>query len=365
MRSLRRHACSASGKTQLALQLALAVQLPVARHGLNGAACYLTTSAGLPTPRLLELAQKHPTLRGAASLAHVHTLETRSVEALLGVLSTALPLLIDRRPNARRVRLLVVDALADLFREDTKTTTAQLVVRSRALADVSRALHGLASAHALAIVVLNHVVEVFEHAPARARHELLYADQARLFASGDLAAEAHKKAALGLVWANQLNARIMLTRTSRRRVLEALGSAPKRRRVGGADTGSARSSEPPPAEETLVRRLSLLFSTASPPASADFIVAPHGVELLSEDMPGLFPDARRVAPPARLSAVAPSALQLGDVASLDAACAQASSSLPSPDAAVEDLPLYEDEEAYWRSAGMDDVWDAVEQDAAF
>src|SRR6267154_2280313 len=46
---------SGAGKTQLALQLSLLVQLPVDQGGLNGSACYLTTSASLPTPRLIQL----------------------------------------------------------------------------------------------------------------------------------------------------------------------------------------------------------------------------------------------------------------------------------------------------------------------
>jgi hypothetical protein len=264
MRSLIRHVRSASGKTQLALQLALAVQLPVARHGLNGAACYLTISAGLPTPRLLELAQKHPALRGAANLAHVYTPETRSVKALLGVLSTALPLLIDRRPNARRVRLLVIDALADLFREKSKTTMTQLVVRSCALSDVS-------------------------HSPSS------------------------------------------YSTTS-----------------GG----------------TLVRRLSLVFITALPPASADFIVASHGVEPLSEDMSGSFPDTRRVVPPARQHECARAlgvATGRRRIARRCMCTGTISAAVAKP---AEEPPVDADEKAYWRDARMDDVWDAVAQGVA-
>ena len=44
---------SMAGKMQLALQLLLLIQLPVAQCGLNVLAAYLTTSSGLPTPHLV------------------------------------------------------------------------------------------------------------------------------------------------------------------------------------------------------------------------------------------------------------------------------------------------------------------------
>ncbi|KAI0287916.1 hypothetical protein BC826DRAFT_865123, partial [Russula brevipes] len=82
----------ASGKTQLALQLSLLVQLPVAQGGLNGSACYLTTSTGLPTSRLVQLLHEHPLLAGSrCTLDNIQTSATRSVSSLLHLLSDALP----------------------------------------------------------------------------------------------------------------------------------------------------------------------------------------------------------------------------------------------------------------------------------
>ncbi|KAI0050003.1 P-loop containing nucleoside triphosphate hydrolase protein, partial [Auriscalpium vulgare] len=82
----------AAGKTQLALQLSLVVQLPRARGGLAGSACYLTTASGLPTTRLVQLLREHPLLAGsAASLDGIHTLETKTIDTLLAALSSVLP----------------------------------------------------------------------------------------------------------------------------------------------------------------------------------------------------------------------------------------------------------------------------------
>ncbi|KAH9057123.1 hypothetical protein EDB83DRAFT_2206843, partial [Lactarius deliciosus] len=71
-------------RTQLALQLSLLVQLPVTQGGLNGSACYLTTSTGLPTPRLIELLHEHPLLVGShCTLDNIQTSVTKSVDSLL------------------------------------------------------------------------------------------------------------------------------------------------------------------------------------------------------------------------------------------------------------------------------------------
>ncbi|KAH9967860.1 hypothetical protein BC827DRAFT_1122374, partial [Russula dissimulans] len=80
------------GKTQLALQLSLLVQLPVSQGGLNGSACYLTTSAGLPTPRLIQLLHEHPLLAGSqCNLDNIQTSATKSVSSLLYALSEVIP----------------------------------------------------------------------------------------------------------------------------------------------------------------------------------------------------------------------------------------------------------------------------------
>ncbi|KZV65847.1 hypothetical protein PENSPDRAFT_546050, partial [Peniophora sp. CONT] len=172
------------------------------------------------------------------------------------------------------VKLLVIDVLADLFSEDGKTTTAQLAERSRSLGEISAALHTLAAQHGLAVVVLNRVVDVFEYTAARGTaYELVYAEQAKLFSSGNsLPAEQRKKAALGLVWANQVNARIMLTRTNRRRMVE--GAGPKRQKVS-AESGRSPANVASD-DDILIRRLSVLFSSVSPPSSTDFIVTQRG-----------------------------------------------------------------------------------------
>ncbi|EGN96037.1 hypothetical protein SERLA73DRAFT_185531, partial [Serpula lacrymans var. lacrymans S7.3] len=83
---------SASGKSQLALQLSLLVQLPTALGGVLGSSCYLTSSSTLSTERLDQLLHAHPLLSlSLCDLKNVHTISTSSPELLFHVLSTILP----------------------------------------------------------------------------------------------------------------------------------------------------------------------------------------------------------------------------------------------------------------------------------
>ncbi|KAI0318357.1 hypothetical protein OF83DRAFT_1282764 [Amylostereum chailletii] len=351
----------ASGKTQLALQFSLCVQLPFSQGGLCGSACYLTTHSGLPTSRLLEISQEHPLLSGSSiSLEHIHTMEIKSVDMLLLALSTTLPSLLSSNSDGRPVKVLIVDSIAEVFSENDKASTVQLVERSRTLSEIASQLHVLASQHQLAVVVINHVVDTWDRAPG-ASDELIYAHQARFFNSADsVAGESRKSAALGLVWANQLNARIMLTRTGRRRHFDGDPDAKRRRIVSGSGhaitTSGDRVSVAP--QDTLIRRMSLLFSSVSTPFSADFLVTPRGVELYADaEYPALsrttilssYSASSHTEPPRRQS-VPPTPQRLGDVALLDVACAETdlTSSAPQEQPFDEAPDAEEDEETYWK-----------------
>ena len=99
------------------MQLSLCVQLPPEQGGVSGAACLLSTSWTLPTNRLLEMAAAHPRL-AHCGLADVHTLKTPTLAALKHVLAHTLPAFVAERARARPVRLVVLDALAELFHAD-------------------------------------------------------------------------------------------------------------------------------------------------------------------------------------------------------------------------------------------------------
>ncbi|KAL0947189.1 hypothetical protein HGRIS_013313 [Hohenbuehelia grisea] len=278
---------SAAGKTQLALQLSLAVQLPLEAHGLSGAACYITTSAALPTNRLSQILEAHPDLSSSScSLTNIHTLSTPTIPVLIQVLKAVLPAFVAQRAAADRpIKLIVIDALAELYHSSTKTTTTTLVDRSRSIAEISGLLHSIASKYRIAVVVLNEVVDSFNRGssgPIDPKQDLLYAEQSRWFSrANSIPREDLKEASLGLVWANQINARIILTRTGRRRHLdddEAIsrkGSKLESYSLPSASDNMALEQQP-----TLVRRLSIVFNTVAAPISLDYIITAAGFQIL-------------------------------------------------------------------------------------
>ncbi|KAH0584229.1 hypothetical protein H2248_009783 [Termitomyces sp. 'cryptogamus'] len=277
---------SAAGKTQFALQLALFVQLPQEKKGLSGSTCYITTSSTLQTSRLVQMMKTNSSLLGECDLRDIHTLATPTIPHLIHVLSERLTPFIDSLGNKagfKPVRLLVIDALAELFHTSNKTTTNTLVERSRNITQISFLLHDLVRKHKLAVLILNEVVDVFDRTGSANEESetLLYSEQARWFSRAhSVLGENTKEVSLGMVWANQINARILLSRTGRRRFLDdAETSSVKRFKSIGS---SARPNAPASSDLALIRRLSVIFSCVSRPVSLDFVVTEAGISSLSE-----------------------------------------------------------------------------------
>ncbi|EKM82995.1 hypothetical protein AGABI1DRAFT_125473 [Agaricus bisporus var. burnettii JB137-S8] len=284
---------SAAGKTQFALQLSLHVQLHSSQGGLGGAACYLTTSTKLQTSRLLQIKQMRNL--SDASLEDVHTISTPTVHVLLNVLDKQLPTFIETisQTVARKpVKLVVIDALAELFHVANKVTTASLVERSQQLTRISALLHQLVQRHNIVTVVLNEVLDAFDYnTPDSGKNEnglLVYSEQAKWFNRGyGVYGEDRKEASLGLVWANQVNARVMLSRTGRRRYIEeeAEGEGDKRQKVQNEETSRSKNATSD-GEPLLIRRMTVIFNSAGSRKSCDYIVTASGVKgLADEGMP--------------------------------------------------------------------------------
>ncbi|KAF8502456.1 hypothetical protein JB92DRAFT_2641526, partial [Gautieria morchelliformis] len=177
------------------------------------------------------------------------------------------------------LHLLVLDSISALFRTNTKTTSKTLFERSRELNDVALMLHHLASTYHLVVLVINEVNSVFERVDSSSLNpsqspgvdQMLYSEQSRWFSRGDsLPSEGYREAGLGLVWASQVGLRVLMTRTGRRRHLLCSRDS-KRPRNGTVD-----SEQPKDSEAVLIRRISVIFSSFSPPDSADFIILRSG-----------------------------------------------------------------------------------------
>ncbi|KAJ7734951.1 P-loop containing nucleoside triphosphate hydrolase protein [Mycena maculata] len=269
---------SAAGKTQLALQLSLLVQIPPSLGGLSGSVCYITISSNLPTSRLLQIVEAHPLLsQEICGLEDISTIKCPTIPMLIHILSKILPDLVAQKAGSTKpVRLVVIDALAELFHSSDKTTTSTLIDRAQNIAEISTTLHALASAHDLAVLVLNEVTDVFANDQTDSGGDLDYKQQSRWFGRTE---ESNKEAALGLVWANQVNARIMLSRTGRRRYLDDGQS----KRQKGDDGRSSGPDAPEEDTSILVRRLSVVFSSVGPLCSLDYIVTAAGISILPDD----------------------------------------------------------------------------------
>jgi DNA repair protein RAD57 len=105
---------------------------------------------------------------------------------------------------------------------------------------------------------------------------LLYTTQGRWF-SGQ-GSSGKKEAALGVVWANTVNTRIMLSRTGRRRVLKPdeagyIEEEIMSTRPGGNGSPGGEEGE----QKTLIRRAHLVFSPFAPPGTVDFVIRPSGI----------------------------------------------------------------------------------------
>ncbi|WVQ94040.1 hypothetical protein IAU59_001118 [Kwoniella sp. CBS 9459] len=265
-----------------------------------------------------------------------------------------------RKQNALPIRLIVLDSITALFRGGTSSnderptapSSLSLTERSKHLCIVADALKSLAVTYDLAIVVINQVSDVFTRVPPLLPNSstpptssftqtqaflgghidqdppMLYASQARWFSgqSNTLG----KEASLGIVWANAVNVRIMLSRTGRRRLLHQTDLRPsKRRRPGsmGNATGDevvSKSSRqgssmqgpqtypnggggglgdtPADADDdaaialsltqqglgvevddvkpTLIRRMHVVFSPFSASSTVDYVITPSGVHTL-------------------------------------------------------------------------------------
>ncbi|KAI0262889.1 Rad51-domain-containing protein [Gloeopeniophorella convolvens] len=330
----------ASGKTQLALQLSLLVQLPVSEGGLDGSACFLTTSSTLPTSRLAEILQEHPLLVDSnCTLDNIQTSTTKSVDALLYALTDILPTSMEKaKAKSKPLKLLIIDSLADIFLDD-KTSTATLIDRSHKLSAIGGQLHALAATHQLAVVAINRVTEFFERRadedPGQPG-EILYQNQSRFFRCAD---GSSKGAALGLGWANQVNVRIMLARTRRRYVLPEETHGRKRQRV---DRGAVR------ADDIVVRRLSVLFGSVCAPGTIDFLVTPRGVEAHideADDGPVPLPSPPTIQAPAPASATHH---PMAEIAPLDVGAAVDDFQPPQPEGPVAGELDEDEEDAYWR-----------------
>ncbi|KAH9854050.1 hypothetical protein C2E23DRAFT_79907 [Lenzites betulinus] len=278
-----------AGKTQFAFQLALTVQLPQRLGGISGGTCYVSTRETLITTRLEEMLENHPLLSPEfCGLPDIHTVKAPFFEGLQKVLTESVPAIADecaRTVGAKPIKLLVIDTFTDIFDDRKDERYEDIFLRSLHLKKASLLLHQLITRYRLAVITLGTTrhthprVDGHDLAPG----ELRFSDQSRWFCRAHtLPGEDANEGILGHIWPNQLNARIMMSRTIRTRSRSEVkppvqaGRPSKRRRIESeqADVASAAAD---PDEVVPFRRFSVIFSSAGPPAYCDYVIFNEGV----------------------------------------------------------------------------------------
>ena len=236
-------------------------------HGLGRSAIYFSTEDELNTKRLQQILDMHPVYKDVTSISKptfdgIRSMTVSTLEAQQRVLEYQLPIAVERFGAG----LVVVDSIAANFRTDHETgTTAGLAKRSEDLAKVGKLLRRLASEYNVAVVVANQVSDRFTEIVVPPRHDghrasspassaaapsqngnnsgsvfgersakLTLDHQQRFFTGwGERAGarlEGLKTPALGVSWANQIDARIVLKVETEGRHAQMTTEGKKRRR---------------------------------------------------------------------------------------------------------------------------------------
>lgn len=203
------------------------MQLPPHLGGLGRPAVYISTEAPLCTARLFQLAAA---LGASVSTDRVFSITCSDLETQDHIVRYQLPVFVARH----NVGLVVVDSVAANFRAEFERPAeerarvgdtsgpARMARRGRDLVVLAGTLRALAVKHGLAVVVANQVGDRFgASAPLSKEGNAMGLDfQMRWFGgweqeqgADDDGGGGAKVPALGLVWANQLAARVVLRRS--------------------------------------------------------------------------------------------------------------------------------------------------------
>ena len=256
-----------SAKSQICFQLLLQVQLslpppapaprfPLSHYGLDGCGFYIVTEGRPPMTRLQQLQEamhrRFEYTAGYDFLANVFMQEAHSVDQLLSIVEQ---LCVDReRVREQRLRLLIIDSVAGLFRVDDEVSTANSPARAEVQFRLSSALRRLSSQQQMVVVACNQVTDRFLPAEPILRSSETYRDRYTILSSGRQVLPA-----LGLSWANCVDVRLAVSR-----------------RGGGRGGGGGSVSMVLDGSEVL-REMDVVFAPHLPRRSMNFVVDADGV----------------------------------------------------------------------------------------
>lgn len=153
------YGAAGTGKTQLALQLCLTVQLPLTAGGFAAGAIYICTEATFPAKRMHEFIQNLDAIKNYDGINGdiVFVEHIATIEDLESSLLHRVPMLL----NKQNIRLLIIDSIAAPYRVEEWNNESRN--RSKSLRTVGKQLHKLCKNNDIFIVCLNQVSAVVEN----------------------------------------------------------------------------------------------------------------------------------------------------------------------------------------------------------
>lgn len=141
-----------TGKTQIAHQICVTVQLPLERGGLNGNALYIDTEGTFRPERLLQIAERYK-LEGTTVLKNVYYARAYNSAHQIVIVDSA-PKLIQEN----NIKLIIVDSVMSHFRAEY-IGRGTLSERQQKLNHFVHKLLQLAEAYNIAVFITNQVMD--------------------------------------------------------------------------------------------------------------------------------------------------------------------------------------------------------------
>lgn len=193
---------SASGKTQICLQLSLLCQLPPSCGGLFGSCIYIHSNNNFPANRLVKIAnymkENYINESSYINIDDVKVMRVDNPSDLLTAIKNITILCKQAEQSPRNVRLIIVDSIASIFQCAFNNNHEDMTSRSKLFFKISAELRGLAHNYNAAVVCTNEVRATFVDNTHNTNN-------IRLLTSG-----IQVEPALGLSWSNCINNRFFL-----------------------------------------------------------------------------------------------------------------------------------------------------------
>lgn len=148
---------SSTGKTQLLLQLSLAVQLPQELGGLSGKCVYITTEGDLPTNRVAGILESQENFHHiAVHQENIFTVTCNDLASQEHIVNVQLPILLEQ--NNGKIRLVIIDSISHHMRVELEAETFQQSQENRSYIErIATKLQEFCLNHKLAVVVANQI----------------------------------------------------------------------------------------------------------------------------------------------------------------------------------------------------------------